>query len=122
MIHRWQIYLTISFCGLILTIGILSQVSFSVAFYRAIGSSIAVFVLVVINTQVLLMILDQSLREQVTGLDITLPAEQAGEQQGEPNPKPGNMAGSQQIEKNIEEMVRNDPVRVADLTRKMGLD
>lgn len=122
MIRRWQIYLSMSFFGLILLIGIVSQVSFSVALGRAVGWSIAVLVLVVINTQVVLAILDQNIREQAAGLDITLPEEQVRASEDKSTPRPANMMGSQQIEKDIEDMVKNDPVRVADLTRKMGLD
>ncbi|HEX3033127.1 MAG TPA: hypothetical protein VHS59_13005 [Bacillota bacterium] len=121
MVRRWQVYLAIIFFLIIVFIGIIAEVSFSVTLTRALSWSFVVLALVVLNTQVVLRVIEQNLEEPDSGIDITIPLENP-EEPVRPAGRTGNLAGSQQIEKDLEEMVKNDPVRVADLTRKMGLD
>ncbi|HEX3033451.1 MAG TPA: hypothetical protein VHS59_14665 [Bacillota bacterium] len=119
MIRMWQVYTALVFCSLMLIIGFLSGVSLMVAVSRAVGWSILVLLLIVVNTQVLLGLLPatDAAEEAPAQLDITLPAEEVPQQAAA-----RTRQAVQQIENDIEEMVKNDPVRVAELTRKMGLE
>lgn len=124
MVKGWKLVLSFAFFGLILIIGLLSGVSYDVAIYRGVGWSIILFGLLLILERILVNSI-QPLEEndaQSSALDVTLPPEDGGRKDVKANQKAQKMSNKQQIDRELEEMIRNNPERIAELTRKMELD
>lgn len=121
LIKRWQIVFVMTFFGLITVIGLVSGVSLNVAFVRATGWSITVLGLLVVMERLLTGMLQpqEEVETQVHALDVTLPPESGDEPDLASTQV---MTGTRQIDHDLEEMVKNDPERAAELTRKMGLE
>ena len=120
-VKRWPLVLAAAFFGLIILIGLVSGVSLSVAFARGAGWSVTILGLLLVMNRLLAGML-QPLEEAETqgqALDVSLPPEYGDK----PDPAGAQvMTGMRQIDQDLEEMVKNNPERVAELTRKMGLE
>lgn len=124
MVKGWKLVLSFTFFGLILIIGLISGVSSDIAIYRGVGWSIVLFGLLLI-LEVILVNSIQQLEEsnaQISIMDVTLPPEDGGRNVVKANQEAKKMSNKQQIDRELEEMIRNNPERIAELTRKMELD
>ncbi|MHB1167382.1 MAG: hypothetical protein ACYC0N_02440, partial [Carboxydocellales bacterium] len=124
MVKGWKLVLSFAFFGLILIIGLLSGVSYDVAIYRGVGWSIILFGLLLILERILVNSIQPLVENdaQSRALDVTLPPEDGERKVIKTNQEAQKMSNKQQIDHELEEMIRKNPERIAELTRKMELD
>jgi flagellar biosynthesis/type III secretory pathway M-ring protein FliF/YscJ len=124
MVKGWKLVLSFTFFGLILIIGLISGVSYDIAIYRGVGWSIILFGLLLILESLLVNSIQQPEENdaQSSALDVTLPTEDGGRKEVIANQEAQKMSNKQQIDRELEEMIKNNPERIAELTRKMELD
>lgn len=120
----WKFIISLIFFGLMIIIGLLSGVSYNVAIYRGLGWTTIFFGLLFIMERLLIEMHKplEKVNAQSHLLDVTVPSEN-GYEPGKNNYREVQAnQGIQQIDHGLEEMIKNNPERIAELTRKMELD